>query len=1016
MSTIVRQLRAIVTAETAQYDAAMTRVETRAAAAAAKLRMAGMVMGGLFAIIGVASVKMAADFEKNMANVNTLLGGNSKRIKELGEDVKRMARDTGKGLDDLTGGLYQVISAFGDSADSVKILDISAKAAVAGLATTTEAINLISAVTKGFGDTSAEAAQKAADLAFVTVKLGQTTFPELAASIGRVVPMASKMGATVEEVNAIFATLTGVTGNAAEVSTQTAALFKAMIKPTEEMKLVIEDLGYSGSEALVGSLGLVPALKAVMGKTDGTVEALGKLIPRGEALTALFALTGGQAEVFAQKLEAMGDASGAATEAFDIQANTFQNRLDRLIQDISTGLVDLGTTLMPMAETILGWAGNIAKFAKEIAKLFETVGKAADEWMPDWLKNITEWEWLGREAGKGWANIMLTAQGIDPRLADPGEAARMNQIWAQRGGAPEQEKFWEQSISWIKGAAEAQKELGDATEDTGDKTDDAAAKIVAYNKRLNEMKEASKPLIATVKNLFDEINKGIEERTIQGLKDWLGFMQQGLDLAITGGQFGGAIDQSMMGQGLLSFFGEDLPAAMTSGWNLYVKPTMIETAEETAARLAKTAEDELRLHVTRGLVTAFSDAFRGEFAFDTFLTQFGRGLKNMFTWIIEDWSQRLAEKLGGVKGELAAMAAVFGGQLLGAMAQQGGIEGVFGSTAQGALAGGLAAGPWGALAGGIAGFVGGLFGMGGETDFAAQSQAIYEAQMAALAQAAQDTADALANAIQTIKDTNWSIYQTKERLDDLRDSLVAARTAEREAARAIGRTGTQFKISTGRPAEFVGFGEGFDIEAEGVKTGGPALKELQRLIDEAIGTGKYGRISRKEKAAILAQVVGGEENEQLAEILIEAAAAVAALDATFTMQKEQLSTLRDTRKAARRARDDLQNIEDAIVKSGDKVTDAIYWLGDQIRPLQSGGDISRTGLYQLHAGERVSNARDTAQMDRGELSTSRGGPTTINLVVDGKVLARTVLPGLEDLIHGRQSRQFSDTIRRRGVK
>ena len=38
----------------------------------------------------------------------------------------------------------------------------------------------------GYGDTSAAAVAKASDLALLTVRLGQTTFPELAASIGRV--------------------------------------------------------------------------------------------------------------------------------------------------------------------------------------------------------------------------------------------------------------------------------------------------------------------------------------------------------------------------------------------------------------------------------------------------------------------------------------------------------------------------------------------------------------------------------------------------------------------------------------------------------------------------------------------------------------------------------------------------------------------------------------------------------------------------------------------------------------
>ena len=60
--------------------------------------------------------------------------------------------------------------------------------------------NLLSAVTKGYGDTSAEAVQKAADLSFATVRLGQTTFPELAAAMGKVIPLASTLGVEQEQL------------------------------------------------------------------------------------------------------------------------------------------------------------------------------------------------------------------------------------------------------------------------------------------------------------------------------------------------------------------------------------------------------------------------------------------------------------------------------------------------------------------------------------------------------------------------------------------------------------------------------------------------------------------------------------------------------------------------------------------------------------------------------------------------------------------------------------------------
>ena len=349
------------------YQAQMAKVGATAKTTAATVGMASKLMIGAVLGIGIASLKMASDFQAGMANVGTLINGNKTRIAELGTSVKNLSISTGKSLDDLTGGLYQVISAFGDSAESVKLLEISAKAGTAGLATTTEALNLISATTKGYGDTSAEAAQKAADLAFETVRLGQTTFPELAGSIGRVVPVAAKMGVRVEELYAGFATLTGVTGDAAEVSTQMSGILRAMIKPTAGMVAAIEKTGYASAEAMIAELGLVGSMKKIIATSDGSTVAIGKLFRRAEALTALFALTGGQADVFISKLEALEGASGAATKAFEVQTDTLEHRMAVMLRKVQVAMTDLGESIIPVAEVIVGAFSNIANSMTGVA-------------------------------------------------------------------------------------------------------------------------------------------------------------------------------------------------------------------------------------------------------------------------------------------------------------------------------------------------------------------------------------------------------------------------------------------------------------------------------------------------------------------------------------------------------------------------------------------------------------------------------------------------------------------------
>lgn len=304
---------------------------------------------------GAASVKSAVDLNASMANVATLIPETGKRIYDLRDNVQSLSMETGKAGTDIAGGLYQVISAFGDSADTAKRLEINVKAAKAGLSSTSEAILFTGAVTKAYGDTSAAAMQKVADLGFQTVRLGVTTFPELAGSIGRVTPLAKTMGVNLEELFGVMATLTGVTGDTAEVSTQMSGILAAMIKPTAELESLFKFLGYSSGQAMIKELGFAKSLQTMVGMADKAGVSIGKLFGRKEAMIGALALTGAQANDFANKMDAMKNSSGALDKAFKAQTEGI-NKTGHSFDILKTKVVamgqKIGEKLLPVLDSL----------------------------------------------------------------------------------------------------------------------------------------------------------------------------------------------------------------------------------------------------------------------------------------------------------------------------------------------------------------------------------------------------------------------------------------------------------------------------------------------------------------------------------------------------------------------------------------------------------------------------------------------------------------------------------------
>ena len=376
MANIIGHLIAKVGADISEFSEAIGVAEGQLKTVSSSMANIGrkMSLGVTAPIVGIgaAALSSAADLNEGLANVASL-GVAGDRINELREDVQTLQVDVGKTATDLTDGLYQVVSAFGDSADTAEILRINAMGAAAGLATTGQAIALTSAVTKNYGDTSAEAVQATTDLAFTAVRLGQTTFPELAGAMGRVAGMSKSLGVSQEELFGVMAASTGVMGSASEVSTQLSGLYTAMMAPTENLAALISDLGFANSEAMIGSLGLQGSIAAIVDAATASDQPLQSYIGSIEGQRLAIGLAGELAGDYESKLGEMANASGAAAAAFAAQSegvNSTSFQMQQLRQQITTVGADLGQTLVPALASVLEAATPVIQGIANLAQRF----------------------------------------------------------------------------------------------------------------------------------------------------------------------------------------------------------------------------------------------------------------------------------------------------------------------------------------------------------------------------------------------------------------------------------------------------------------------------------------------------------------------------------------------------------------------------------------------------------------------------------------------------------------------
>lgn len=349
--------------------------------------------------LGKASVENAAGFQTEMQNVATLLDGTDKEIADrvagMQKEILSVSNTTGVATSELTEGMYQVVSAFGDSKDSIGILETASKSARAGNATTIESINLLSAVTKAYGDTSQKAIDKVSDLSFEAVKLGQTTYPELASSMGKVTSGSASLGVSQEELFGVFATGTGVVGTAAEVATQLKAIYTNLRKPNEAMVKAMKSLGYSSANAMIETLGLQGTLKAFTKYSNEKGINLALLYGSAEALGLAESLTGENVDVWEEKTNKMLEATGATQKAYSLQEKTLeavQGKISNLLENTKT---EIGMSMLPMllevAETALPEITDALDDIKPVAQeIFTTVLEEGVPWLIEKIPEISD--------------------------------------------------------------------------------------------------------------------------------------------------------------------------------------------------------------------------------------------------------------------------------------------------------------------------------------------------------------------------------------------------------------------------------------------------------------------------------------------------------------------------------------------------------------------------------------------------------------------------------------------------
>jgi TP901 family phage tail tape measure protein len=272
------QLRGTLAEARTQVDGTASGFKKAGATAYAGLAQMGRSVSLIGAGVGVASVKMAGDFQAETMVLHTAAGETLQNLSKVRQGILNISSGTGTGIQNLTDGMYQIEKAGYRGADGLKVLKAAAQGAREENASLESVTNAMTSVMASYHLKASDSVRVMNGMKTAAGE-GKMTMEQFAASLSTVLPIASANKISFEQVSGALATLTQHGTSAREGTQELANTIRNLAAPNNVAVNTMQRFGISatdvqthlGKRGLTGTLDLLTqTVLSKMGKS-GTV-------------------------------------------------------------------------------------------------------------------------------------------------------------------------------------------------------------------------------------------------------------------------------------------------------------------------------------------------------------------------------------------------------------------------------------------------------------------------------------------------------------------------------------------------------------------------------------------------------------------------------------------------------------------------------------------------------------------------------------------------------------------------
>lgn len=325
--------------------------------------------------LGGAAYKMSADFEMAFAQMVGLAGVAAEDVDGLRESVLALSGETAVAPQELADALYFAASAGLDTAAAMDAVTYAAEASAAGMGSAADIVGLVASAVASYGAENINAAE-ATDILTSTIRAGRADPAELAGTLGRILPIASSLGLTFDEVGGTVAYLSNVFGDTNRTVTAMSGFMVKLVSPTQQGRDALEDMGTSVEElhAAIRNDGLMGALDLLRTKGfAGNQQALRMLFDDIEGFQGALALLNDESGSLVGVLDEVKDSTGSLGTAFSAVADTDAFAAKQSWTEVKVAMIEAGDQLLPMVAQLAEIVGDLAQKFGELSPTQQAV-------------------------------------------------------------------------------------------------------------------------------------------------------------------------------------------------------------------------------------------------------------------------------------------------------------------------------------------------------------------------------------------------------------------------------------------------------------------------------------------------------------------------------------------------------------------------------------------------------------------------------------------------------------------